>query len=73
MKPNVTLIKGGAKPAPKTAPATFEVGDRIKSEFYGEGTITGKRQFAGREVLDVKFDSGRTGTFASDKVAFEKL
>ena len=73
MKPIVTLIKGGAKLAPKTAPATFEVGDRIKSEFYGEGTITGKRQFAGREVLDVKFDSGRTGTFASDKVAFEKL
>ena len=40
---------------------------------YGEGTVTGKRTFGGRELLDVKFDSGRTGTFASDKVAFEKI
>ncbi|MBR6234751.1 MAG: UvrD-helicase domain-containing protein [Spirochaetales bacterium] len=52
---------------------TYEVGDRIRSDFYGEGTISGKRTFAGREVLDVKFDNGRTGTFASDKVAFEKI
>ena len=52
---------------------TYEVGDRIKSEFYGEGTITNKRTFGGREVLDVRFDTGRTGTFASDKVAFEKI
>ena len=66
------------KPAPaKTAqvPGTvkYGVGDRIRSDFYGEGTVTGKRNFAGREVLDVKFDSGRTGTFASEKVAFEKI
>jgi hypothetical protein len=51
----------------------YETGDRIRSEFYGEGTVTGKRTFGGRELLDVKFDSGRTGTFASDKVAFEKI
>ena len=63
--------------APKSAqvPGTvsYNVGDRIRSDFYGEGTISGKRTFAGREVLDVKFDNGRTGTFASDKVAFEKI
>ncbi|MCF0262625.1 MAG: hypothetical protein HUK23_06915, partial [Sphaerochaetaceae bacterium] len=57
--------------APKTN--SFNVGDRIRSDMYGEGTITGKRSFAGREVLDVKFDSGKTGTFASDKVTFEKI
>ena len=51
----------------------YDVGDRIRSDFYGEGTVTGKRNFAGREVLDVKFDNGRTGTFASEKVAFEKI
>ena len=61
------------KPAPVPGTLTYEVGDRIRSDFYGEGTITGKRDFAGREVLDVKFDSGRTGTFASGKVAFEKI
>ena len=77
---NVTLIKKGstsANPMPTkpVAPKTnsFNVGDRIRSDMYGEGTITGKRSFAGREVLDVKFDSGKTGTFASDKVTFEKI
>lgn len=73
-KPSVTLVKkADIKKAPAPGTITYEVGDRIKSEFYGEGTISGKRVFAGREVLDVKFDSGRTGTFASDKVAFEKI
>ena len=62
-----------SKPAQVPGTVTYNVGDRIRSDFYGEGTISGKRTFAGREVLDVKFDSGRTGTFASDKVAFEKI
>lgn len=62
-----------SKNAPVPGTVTYEVGDRIKSEFYGEGTITNKRTFGGREVLDVRFDTGRTGTFASDKVAFEKI
>ena len=72
---NPILVKkaDAAKNAPVPGTVTYEVGDRIKSEFYGEGTITNKRNFGGREVLDVKFDSGRTGTFASDKVAFEKI
>ncbi len=61
------------KPAPVPGTVTYEVGDRIRSDFYGDGTVTGKRNFAGREVLDVKFDNGRTGTFASGKVAFEKI
>ena len=62
-----------AKSAPVPGTVKYEVGDRIRSDFYGEGTVTGKRNFAGREVLDVKFDNGRTGTFASEKVAFEKI
>ncbi len=70
MANNVKLVKHPEKVDSKPK---YEVGDRIRSEFYGEGTITGKRTFAGREVLDVKFDSGRTGTFASDKVTFEKI
>ena len=61
------------KPAAVPGTVTYEVGDRIRSDFYGDGTVTGKRNFAGREVLDVKFDNGRTGTFASGKVAFEKI
>ena len=73
MKSPVLIKKGAASAPAKPASVTYEVGDRIRSEFYGEGTISGKRQFAGREVLDVKFDSGRTGTFACDKVTFEKI
>jgi len=72
--PHVTLVKhNAASAAPVPGKTVYEAGDRIRSEFYGEGTVTGKRNFAGREVLDVKFDSGRIGTFASDKVAFEKI
>ena len=71
-KPSVTVVK---KPAPTAASMgiTFEVGDRIKSDFYGSGVITGKRMFSGREVLEVKFDTGRTGTFVAEKVTFTKL
>ena len=70
-----TLIKHdkSAKSAQAPGSVVYEVGDRIRSDNYGEGTVTGKRMFAGREVLDVKFDSGRTGTFASNMVAFEKI
>ena len=72
-KPILVKKHDASKSAPVPGTVKYEVGDRIRSEFYGEGTITNKRTFGGREVLDVKFDSGRTGTFASDKVAFEKI
>ena len=72
-KPILVKKHDASKIAPVPGTVKYEVGDRIRSEFYGEGTITNKRTFGGREVLDVKFDSGRTGTFASDKVAFEKI
>ena len=74
MRPAVTLAKKeDLEKKPQPGSVTYAVGDRIRSEFYGEGTISGKRVFAGREVLDVTFDNGRTGTFASSKVTFEKL
>ena len=72
-KPILVKKADAAANAPVTGTVKYEVGDRIRSEFYGEGTVTGKRTFGGRELLDVKFDTGRTGTFASDKVAFEKI
>ena len=72
-KPILVKKADAAKSAPVPGTVKYETGDRIRSEFYGEGTVTGKRTFGGRELLDVKFDSGRTGTFASDKVAFEKI
>ena len=66
-------MKKASKTSVLPGSVKFEVGDRIRSQFYGEGTITGKRQFGGREVLDVKFDTGRTGTFATATAAFEKI
>ena len=72
-KPILVKKADAAKSAPVPGTVKYETGDRIRSKFYGEGTVTGKRTFGGRELLDVKFDSGRTGTFASDKVAFEKI
>ena len=72
-KPILVKKADAAANVPVPGTVKYEVGDRIRSEFYGEGTVTGKRTFGGRELLDVKFDTGRTGTFASDKVAFEKI
>ena len=72
-KSGVVLVKKASKTSVLLGSVKFEVGDRIRSQFYGEGTITGKRQFGGREVLDVKFDTGRTGTFATATAAFEKI
>jgi hypothetical protein len=74
-------IRNMAKPvllkkASKVEPAKqvdFAIGDRIKSDFFGPGTISGIRVAAGRQVYDVKFDSGRSGTFAKDKASFVKL
>ena len=67
------LLKKANK-VPETAkPANYAVGDRIRSDFFGEGTITAIRVAAGREVLDVKFDSGRTGAFSKDKASFVKI
>ena len=67
------LLKKANKAPEASKPANYAVGDRIKSDFFGEGTITSIRVAAGREVLDVKFDSGRTGAFSKDKASFVKI
>ena len=67
------LLKKANKAPEASKPANYAVGDRIRSDFFGEGTITSIRVAAGREVLDVKFDSGRTGAFSKDKASFVKI
>ncbi len=67
------LVKKANKVEPASKKVEFAVNDRIKSDFYGEGTIVKLRTSAGREVYDVKFDNGRMGTFSKDKVSFVKI
>ncbi len=67
------LLKKANKAPEASKPASYAVGDRIKSDFFGPGTIISIRLAAGREVLDVKFDSGRTGAFSKDKASFVKI
>ncbi len=67
------LLKKANKTPEASKPTNYAVGDRIRSDFFGEGTITSIRVAAGREVLDVKFDSGRTGAFSKDKASFVKI
>lgn len=67
------LVKKANKMEPASKKVEFAVNDRIKSDFYGEGTIVKLRTSAGREVYDVKFDNGRMGTFSKDKVSFVKI
>ncbi len=67
------LVKKANKVEQAPKKVEFAVNDRIKSDFYGEGTIVKLRVSAGREVYDVKFDNGRMGTFSKDKVSFVKI
>ncbi len=67
------LVKKANKVEQPAKKVEFAVNDRIKSDFYGEGTIVKLRMSAGREVFDVKFDNGRMGTFSKDKASFVKI
>ncbi len=67
------LVKKANKVETPVKKVEFAVNDRIKSDFYGEGTIVKLRVSAGREVYDVKFDNGRMGTFSKDKASFVKI
>ncbi len=71
--PKAVLIKKANKVETPAKPVDFKVNDRVRSDFYGDGTITSLREVAGRQVYDVKFDNGRMGTFAKDKVTFVKI
>lgn len=74
VKPSAVLVKKNSqKTVSQNAKVEFNVGDRIRSQFFGDGIITAKRQSAGREVVDVTFDSGRQGTFATITATFEKI
>ncbi len=74
VKPNAVLVKKSSqKSTVQKQNAEFNVGDRIRSQFFGDGTVTAKRQSAGREVIDVTFDSGRQGSFATVTATFEKI
>jgi len=73
-KPSAVLVKKSSqKTTTQKTNVEFNVGDRIRSQFFGDGTITAKRQSAGREVIDVTFDSGRQGSFATVTATFEKI
>ncbi len=71
-EPVVSSVAGSGVGKPVNT-VKFVVGDRIHSDAYGNGSVTNVRTLAGREVIDIKFDNGKQGSFASGKTTFTKI
>ena len=73
-KPKAVLIKKSSASGPgNSTPVKFEIGERVRNDLLGNGTITSLKQWAGRETVVVKFDSGKIGTYLKSKFDFEKI
>ena len=66
-KPKATLIK---KPKPVT---DWKVGDRAESDLMGKGEVIKINKFGDKDILVVKFEDGRTGTFVSGMAKLKKI
>ena len=56
---------------PEDGPATFDVGDRVKHEYLGEGTVVAVDHSKGAHM--VQFDSMRTPRSISYRVKLTKV
>lgn len=58
LKEEAEKRKAAASPAPKTEfYGNFEVGDRVKHNIFGEGTITAALQMGNDEMITINFDT----------------
>jgi len=59
---------------PKTTEAGgFKLGERVFHDSYGEGEVQSVRMLRDRQLVDVRFRTGRTASFFSDVAPLEKL
>jgi DNA helicase-2/ATP-dependent DNA helicase PcrA len=52
---------------------SFNLGDRVFHDSYGEGEVQAIRVLRERQLVDVRFGAGRTVSFFSDVAPLEKL
>lgn len=51
----------------------FPLGQRVYSDNYGAGEVVQVKDRNGKEIIDVRFDSGRKATFISQYASLEKI
>ena len=63
------------KPATLKVPSSssFKLGERVFHDSYGEGEVHSVRMLRDRQLVDVRFRTGRTASFFSDVAPLEKL
>lgn len=57
----------------KNSNASFTLGDRVFHQDFGEGEVQNLKSLRGREMVEVRFASGKRTTFFTDAVQLEKL
>lgn len=74
-KPAVKLMKkdGSTVSVKAGRPVLFEIGERVRNDLLGSGTITAIKMWGTRETVTVTFDSGKMGTYLKEKFDFEKI
>lgn len=55
------------------ASKSFPLGQRVYSDNYGAGEVVQVKDRNGKEIIDVRFDSGRKATFISQYASLEKI
>ncbi|MFA7642259.1 MAG: UvrD-helicase domain-containing protein [Sphaerochaetaceae bacterium] len=63
----------GSKRPSQGPKGSFELGDRVYHDIFGEGEVQGVRTVRGKEMVDVRFSTGKVTTFFSENVVLEKL
>ena len=55
------------------ASGAFSLGDRVYHDAFGEGEVQGIKTIRGKEMVDVRFATGKISTFFTDGSPLEKL
>ena len=64
---------GGQSSSSGDAGGAFSLGDRVYHDAFGEGEVQGIKTIRGKEMVDVRFATGKVSTFFSDRAPLEKL
>jgi DNA helicase-2/ATP-dependent DNA helicase PcrA len=65
--------RGAGSNSSGNASGAFSLGDRVYHDAFGEGEVQGIKTIRGKEMVDVRFATGKISTFFSDRAPLEKL
>jgi DNA helicase-2/ATP-dependent DNA helicase PcrA len=73
MAPVSTFSQKGEQASQKRGESSFALGDRVYHDAFGEGEVQGIKTVRGKEMVDVRFATGKFATFFTDRAPLEKL